>query len=70
MPTRAWFPTLIYHEPLLRAGLHRHTRPGVLGFAAGLLVFDVNQCAHDPFLQRFKPHREIDRLDVLGEASD
>ena len=23
MPTRAWFPTLIYHEPLLRAGLGR-----------------------------------------------
>src|SRR4051812_24509416 len=23
MPTRAWFPTLIYHEPLLRAGLER-----------------------------------------------
>lgn len=23
MPTRAWFPTLIYHEPLLRAGLDR-----------------------------------------------
>ena len=21
MPTRAWFPTFIYHEPLLRAGL-------------------------------------------------
>ena len=23
MPTRAWFPTLIYHEPLLGAGLER-----------------------------------------------
>ncbi|MBI2517627.1 MAG: hypothetical protein HYV95_12055 [Opitutae bacterium] len=23
MPTRAWFPTYIYHEPLLRAGLAR-----------------------------------------------
>ena len=23
MPTRAWFPTYIYHEPLLRAGLER-----------------------------------------------
>lgn len=23
MPTRAWFPTYLYHEPLLRAGLER-----------------------------------------------
>lgn len=26
MPTRAWFPTLLYHEPLIRSGLEKFNR--------------------------------------------